>query len=126
MNSIKVYKMNDYEWWASRLDPRETLDVYLKEYGLDEEDNPLEDIIECDIDKEGMWWETESEIDLKTLGDLDEIVNYEEINGRARRRPKFGNLMRRCGSVFAYIPFREAIERNGIYEDPFMIASTEW
>lgn len=126
MNSIKVYKMNDYEWWASRLDPRETLDIYLKECGLEEEDNPIDYISECDIDKEGMWWQTESEEDLKTLGDLDEIVNYEEVNGRPRRRPKFGNLIRRYGEVFKYIPFREAIQRNGTYKDPYMIASTEW
>lgn len=126
MNSIKVYKMNDYEWWASRLDPRETLDIYLKEYGLEEEDNPIDYISECDIDKEGMWWQTESEQDLKTLGDLDEIVNYEEVNGRPRRKPKFGNLIRRYGEVFAYIPFREAIERSGPYKDPYMIASTDW
>lgn len=126
MNSIKVYKMNDYEWWASKLSPRETRDIYLKEYGLDEEDNPLEDIRECNINKEGMWWRTTDEKDLGTIGDLHEIVNYENVIGNAERKPMFGNLTRTSEDVFVYISFKEAIRRHGEYEGPYRIASTEY
>lgn len=56
MSDIKVYKMNDYEWWASKLSIEDTEAFYEKEIG---EVNDLEDIEECDIDKEGMWWELE-------------------------------------------------------------------
>lgn len=130
MNSVKVYKMNDYEWWASKLCPRETRDIYLEEYDLDKDDNPLEDIRECNIDEEGMWWRTTDENDLKAIGDLHEIVNYENVMGNAERKPKFGNLSRIDGEIFIYIPFRNAIQRHradaGSYEGPYMIASTEY
>ena len=126
MSDIKVYKMNDYEWWASKLSIQETLDFYLKETGLDEEENPLEDIKELDIDKEGMWWQTDAEEDLERLGEHDELVNYETVRGRRIRKPKPGNLMRSGGEVFIFISYREAIQRNGEYKEPYMIASTEW
>lgn len=126
MGDIKVYKMNDYEWWASMLDKRATLDFYLKETGLDDEENPIEDIRECDIDKEGMWWETEREEDIKRLGGNHEIVSYKTINGRKVRKPRPGNLMRLGGEVFKFISFREAIQKNGEYREPYLIASTEW
>lgn len=126
MNDIKVYKMNDYEWWASKLNKRETLDFYLKETGLDEDENPLEDIIECDIDNEGMWWLTEDIEDLEKLGDNDEIVSYKIVHGRRIKKPEPGNLIRRSREVYKYITFREAIEKNGEYEEPFCIASTDW
>ncbi|WIV11148.1 hypothetical protein [Proteiniborus sp. MB09-C3] len=126
MNDIKVYKINDYEWWASKLNIEETLDFYLKEYNLDEDDNPIENIKECDIDKEGMWWLTEDIEDLEKLGDNDEIVSYKIVHGRRIRKPEPGNLIRRSREVYKYITFREAIEKNGEYEEPFRIASTDW
>lgn len=128
MNDIKVYKMNDYEWWASKLNKRETLDFYLKETGLDEDENPLEDIIECDIDTEGMWWETKDIEDIEKLGDADEIISYETIDGKKVRKTKFGDLTRMFGSgeIHKFISFREAIEKMGEYTEPYEIASTEW
>lgn len=126
MSNIKVYKMNDYEWWASKLGKKETNEFYKKELRLTEEDNPSEDIKECNIDKEGMWWETVEEKDLERLGDADEIIGFENFNGMTRRKVQFGNLMRIGGEVYKFIPFREAIKNCGAYEEPHMIASTEW
>lgn len=50
MNDIKVYKMNDHEWWASPWDIETTNEYYKKEHGLTEEENPIEEIEECSID----------------------------------------------------------------------------
>lgn len=124
--SIRVYKMNDYEWWASELDKKETNEFYKKELGLTNEDNPLEDIKECNIDKEGMWWETTDEKDLERLGDADEIIGIEKINGMIRKKVRFGDLMRRQEGIFKFISFREAIKICGEYKEPYEIASTEW
>lgn len=56
MKDIKVYKMNDYEYWVSKWDVKATNEWYLKEHELEEQENPLEDIRECDLDTERMWW----------------------------------------------------------------------
>lgn len=125
---IKVYKMGDHEWWATKWSKEKTREYYVKECGLDEEDVPIEDIKECDLDTEGMWWETNALEDIKKLGDADEIVGIEEINGRTRKRVRFGNLMRRDEQIYKYISFREALEKYGDFEESscFCLATTEW
>ena len=117
---MKVYKMNDYEWIASNWDARKTLDWYLKETGLSEEDNPLEDVRECDLDKDGMWWEC-----------LDrEHINELEAQGITKtlktKKPQFGNLEKVGNRWYVYIPFREALKRYGFTEDsnPVLIATS--
>ena len=127
MNNIRVYQMNDCEWWASKLDKRATLNFYLKETCLTEEENPIEEVRECDIDKEGMWWETDDPEDIERLGDADEIIEFVKINGQTRSKVlQLGNLQRIYGKVFKLISFREALEKHGDFTEPFCLASTEW
>lgn len=114
MSQISVFRMNDYEWWASKLSIEETEKYYEKEFG---EENQIEDILECDIDKKGMWWETEDEKDIKDLGENDECVH---------KPTELGDLMSRNGEVYKYIPFRLALMKIGEIKEPFCIASTEW
>lgn len=123
MGEIKVYKMNDYEWWASKLSIEETEKFIREEIGGK---NDIEDIEECDIDKEGMWWPTEDPADLELLGVSDELISIERIDGQTRIKVSFGNLMRGDGKVYKYISLREAIERSGEYTEPFCIASIDW
>lgn len=118
--------MNDYEWWVSKLNKRETLDFYLKEMGIDEKDNSLEDIMECNIDTEGMWWETTEEEDIRKLGDSDELVSYEDAFKGKKRSPKFGDLWRFGSEIYKFTPFREVIAQMEECNEPYMIASTEW
>lgn len=126
MDNIKVYKINDYEWWASKLDKRKTLDFYLKETGIEEEENPLEDITECDINQEGMWWETNDKTDIERLGDSDELIHYEDTPRGKVKTPKFGDLWRLGSEIYKFTSFREVIEKIGEYNEPYMIACTEW
>jgi len=121
MSDVKVYKMNDYEWWASKWDKERTNEFYLKEYELDEEENPVEEIEEYDLDKEGMWWDTIDKQDREKLGDADELIEKMDDGSI-----KFGSLMRRGIEVFKFISLREALERHGDFEEPFCLASTEW
>lgn len=123
MNEVTVYKMNDYEWWASKLSVEETEKFYEEEIG---EENDIEDIKECDIDSEGMWWETENQADIERLGDAEEIISYATIYGQETPKVSFGNLMRREGEVHKYIPLRIALMKYGEVKDPFCLATTEW
>lgn len=123
MEEIKVYKMNDYEWWASKLSIEETEDFIEKKIGGE---NDLDYVEECNLDKDGMWCPTEEQTDLDKLGDADEIIGYETINGQTRRKVNFGDLMRSEGEVYKYISLREALLKSAEYTEPFCIASTEW
>jgi hypothetical protein len=123
MSDIKVYKMNDYEWWASNLSAEETNAFYKQEIG---EENDLEDIEECDIDKDGMWWTLDQE-----SKEYEEIqIEFIRTNGENIKMLKqdrsFGDLTKSGCDILKYIPLREAIERIGEYTKPFCIASTEW
>lgn len=123
MENIKVYRMDDCEWWASKWDKERTNDFFNEEYGTD---NELEDIKECDIDKEGMWCETADTKDTERLGEYEELISTEKVNGMTRRKISFGDLIRKDELVFKYIPFREVLKIQGDFQEPYMIATTEW
>ncbi|WP_252251274.1 hypothetical protein [Clostridium sp. VAP52] len=125
-NELKVYKLNDYEWYITPWDLEDTLKWYNEEY----EDNVIkEDIIESNLDTEGMWWETEDKNDIEKLGNYDEIIGVEKTSEGTKRKIYFGNLMRKDGEIYKYIPFREVIKNyylNAILTEPEVIATTEW
>lgn len=123
MENVKVYRMDDYEWWASKWNKEETNNFFNEEYGTE---NEIEDVEEYDLDKKGMWYTTNNPKDIEELGDSDEIISIEKVNGMIRRKAEFGDLMRRDGEVFKYMSFRDVLRLNGDFENPFMIASTEW
>lgn len=123
MESVKVYRMDDYEWWASKWDKEDTNNFFNEEYGTD---NDLDEIRECDLDKNGMWYTTNNSEDIERLGDSDEIISIEKVNGMTKRKVAFGDLMRKDREVFKYMSFRDVLKLNGDFEKPFMIASTEW
>lgn len=120
--SIKVYKMDDYEWWASKWDKEKTNNFFNEEYGTE---NEIEDVKECDLDKDGMWYATNNPKDIEELGDNDEIISIEKVNGMTKRKVAFGDLMRRDGEVFKYMSLRNVLKLHGDFEKPFMIATTE-
>jgi hypothetical protein len=127
MENIRVYKMDDYTWWASKTSKEEARDCYMEEYRrLKEEDVPIGGIRECNLDTEGMWWETRDDKDLERLGDADEIVGFEIVKGQTKRKIQFGNLLRDGDRIFKFISFREALQKHGDFTEPFCLASTEW
>jgi len=116
--SVKIYKMDEYSWYATDWDFDKTLDWYQNNI-TELEDSEIDEIEECDIDKEGMWWNTTNPKDLKQLDLNDEL-------SASSKNITFGDLMRSGDEVFKYISFRKAIELSGKFTEPFEIANTEW
>lgn len=124
--NLSVYKMNDYEWYITPWNLKDTLDWYNKEF---EEELTESDIEECDIDKEGTWWETNDKKDIEELGDSDELIHIEKTEKGTKRSVQFGDLLRHSGMICKYTSFRDVIKDNYSNEElkePDVIASTDW
>lgn len=116
-NGIRVYKMNDYEFFASKWSIEETSGWYKEEYGIDEVDNPTEEIYSCDLDKEVVWRETTDENDLKAIGELDEVKSYLEPI------PSIGDLKRIGSKIYKCVSFRQALVEDGDFKEPYCLAT---
>ena len=122
--TAKVYRMNDYEWWASNLTPEETLEHYMLETGIEPEDTyPVEEITECNLDKDGMFIpleDSEKIAELEKSGLSEQIVKVGHGYG-------FGTIKKFNCEWFIKVPFRKALEYNkfSVDDKPFCIASTE-
>lgn len=127
MENIKVYKMNDYEWWVSKNGVEELICWYRE--NIDDSftyEEMLGEVKECNLDKEGMWWETKDIKDIEKLGDYEELISVEKVNGITRRNVSFGDLIRKGDEVYKFIPYREAIKNDLDFKEPYMIATIEW
>lgn len=125
MDNLKVYKLNDSEWYITPWSIDKTLAWYNKEFKC----NLTTDMIqECNVYKEGMWLETTDEDDIEALGDSDEIISIIKTPQGLKRSVMFGDLMKKGESVYKYCSFKVAIEE--IYDEelkePEIIASTEF
>ncbi len=122
MNEIKVYQLNDCEWYATKGNLEDLINWYRD--NIDDSltyEEMLDEAKECDLDNKGMWWITEDEENLKLIGTSDELINKDENNNL-----QFGSLMRFGNEVFKYISFRQAIECDLEFTEPYCIASTEF
>jgi hypothetical protein len=119
---MKVFKMNDYDWVTAQ-SKEQAQEWYLKEFKLEESDNPMDEVEECDIDKKGMWIPYENE---------EKIQEYESRNTLSivsdQRKTTFGDIKKLHGEWVMFVPFREAMAIFNITKDsePHVIASTEW
>lgn len=107
--------MNDYECWATKHEYAEDLNDW---YNKHIAENDIEDVRLCDLDKEGMWYITTDEKDIKRLGNNASLISEPKI--------QFGDLMKYEDSVVKFISFREAIKYDLDFTEPYCIASTEW
>lgn len=119
---LKVFQMNDYDWCATDGFAEDINDWYNKNYT----ENNIEDVRLCNLDKEGAWCLTEGVKDIERLGDSDEIISIEIINGQSRRKVQVGDLMRRYDEVYKFTSFREMLSKEGEYTEPYVISTTEW
>lgn len=118
---IKIYNMDDCEYWISDLSEEETAKIYCEEYGLKlGEDINVEEIEECDLDNGGMYWNFETkEIDLLIKALLgDESSEKLTVDGSEL-------YIANCDGTCIWVPYRRAIELDGPYTKPHMIACTE-
>lgn len=122
MENVKVFRMNECEWYASKWDLKETNDWYEKNIA----ENDIDEVEEMDLELEGMWVETTDKKDIERLGDK-EIVTRHDL---AKDNYKLGDLLRVGDSIFKFISYKEAIEKDiagyGVdFEEPYLIASNE-
>lgn len=118
---LHVYRMDDCEWWLSHLSKEETREIYINEYGVKEEDIDLEEIEECDLEKDGMFWHFDNQPEI-------EILIKALLNGKVSQKINFKGkeiCLLNIEGAEIWVPFRRAIELSGKYEKPYMIATTE-
>lgn len=112
MNDIKVFKMNDYEWWASRLSLEDTNDWYNKNVA----ENDIEEVKICDLDSTHMWYPTTDKDDIETIRENDSVGTGDDI----------GDLKRDNNEIYKLISLRTAIQFDLDFKEPYCIASTEY
>ena len=49
-HKVRLFRMNDFDWVAAET-AEQANEWYIKEFGLSEEDQPIEDVMEEPIDK---------------------------------------------------------------------------
>ena len=116
--NFKVYKMNEYDWWATEENMTEAVEEYQKYIG---ENGICEDARECCLDNEGMWNPCTDQKKLIEFGDYDESISRDPET----MKTLFGSMMRRYGDVYEFKPFREVLKVESVKE-PCVIATTEW
>lgn len=127
MNNLKILKMNDYEWYVTPWGVKETVDWYNNDFDSELEDDMVE---EMDLEKDGIFFLSDTEEDKDRLGDKDEIVTYiKRENGKLKRQPQIGDLMRIGNDIYRYCSFRYVIDN--VYNgkellEPELIASTDF
>jgi hypothetical protein len=125
MDKIKVYKINECDWIASK----DTLKNTCKWYNEEMEEADYDEVEECNLEKNGMWFnKSVTKDDIKRLGDDDEIFSIEFVNGMSKKVTSIGNLMRNDddGEIYKFTSFKEVLSNYGKFEEPFIIATTEW
>lgn len=111
-NMMKVYFDGNSEWYASPWDLEKTREWIIKEYESDDD----YEIEECDLDNDGMWYETNDKKDIEQLGDYDE--QCKGGIGDLRRGIEDKNIVEK------FMTFREVLNIQGYSEKPYEIATT--
>lgn len=102
---IKVYKVCECDWIATKVSTEEARNWYLKYCGLDEEDiYPLDDMIECDLDEDGMYIDYDNKELIKEL----ESQGLKEYGTKG----EFGHICL-LDDWGVKVPFRQAIKHYG-------------
>ena len=105
---MKVFQMDDYDTVAAN-SKEEAITFYINEVGIDEDE--LEEIRECNIDKEGMF------VDYKNKYNEDITLSKFGHN-------KFGDIVAWDGRLLIYKSYREVLEIDN-ESKPYIICMTE-
>ncbi|HGD0580653.1 TPA: hypothetical protein ACH354_002316 [Clostridium perfringens] len=122
---IRVFRMNDYEWYATKLEYCEDINKWYITHIVDE--NCLDDVEISDLDINGVWCETNDSKDIKRLGEADELCTGEiVINGEKHPQFKIGDLHRKNGICYKLISFRDEIKNclkeGESFSEPMLIS----
>jgi hypothetical protein len=106
--NIKLFKMNDYDWVAAE-SAEQANEWYIKEYGLTDDEQPIEEVREVSLETKMRMLYNEFTEDEKKY----EINNFEIVGEN---------------NEFVKVPFSFLLDDmwSGELEEPFHVASTEW
>lgn len=114
-NGLRVFFDGDSNWYASPFEEEEFIKWF-----RDNIDNALSDdeytFDECDLDNDGMWYETDDPKDIKELGDYDEHCNGGI--GDLRRGIEDSTIVEKL------MAFRDVIKLQGESKEPYCISTT--
>ncbi|XZN14526.1 hypothetical protein ACSW9O_15780 (plasmid) [Clostridium perfringens] len=106
---IRVFKMNEYEWYAAKLEYCEDINEWYISHIVD--DNNLDNVELVNLDTNGVWWETKDINDIHKLGDKEELCTGEIlIDGVKYAQFRIGDLYKKDDIYYKLISFREAIK----------------
>lgn len=126
--SWNVYRMNDYEWYASQLSIEETNEIYKKVTGVSEEENPVEDITVSDIKKGIMYISVDSVPADETPLDFDTHMKSLKFDDNGSLiDPPIGKYIKDSHETWICVTFEQAI--NQLWDkksEAFLLTSIEW
>lgn len=114
MADLKIFRLDDCSWYVAH-NLMEFLNWYHKNVADIEVADDLSELEILEPEDGCMWYETDIQEDIETLGDNDS-------HGLGN---KAGDLMRRGGNIFKMQTFADVLGDEDIKE-PYEIASTEW
>jgi hypothetical protein len=122
-DNINVYRLNEYEWWATKLSLGAFIGWYDKNIETIDDPAMIEDITICDIEKDCMY-DTGS-ITFEDEAQYGKAVLKKETERYApTAKQKLGNVVFMHGELMKYVTFKTVLEQ-GYKNEPFMICGTE-
>lgn len=122
--NLKVFRMNEYDWVVAK-EMDEAIDWYEELTGEKFSQEDIDDIEECDLEKDGQYTTFEDEqriAELEAEGVEEVIIPFE---GNPRKHG-FGSLLKWCGEWQIKVPFKDVLPSMEDYKKPFITASTEF
>jgi hypothetical protein len=118
-NGLKVFMVSDSDWYASPFEIDDFICWFRGHIDDSDDYETMESLIEeCDLDKDCMWYETNSEEDIKALGDYDE--QCKGGIGDLRRGIEDKRIIEKL------MTFREVIKLQGKSSEPYLVATTNY
>ena len=122
--NLHIYKMDDCEWWLSHLSIEETRELFIKEYGLNENECPIDEIYEEDIDIYYRYKKIDDKNVIKEL--MSTTINFDKNFNT--NKFKLNNKVYRCinGNWYEAQFINRILEIDGEYTEPYLVACIEY
>lgn len=121
--SLKVFRMNEYDWVVAK-EMDEAIDWYEELTGEKFSQEDIDDIEECDLEKDGQYTTFEDEqriVEFEAEG-IEEVIIPVEGNPC---KHDFGSLLKWEGEWCIKVPFKDVLPTLEDYKEPYITATTQ-